>query len=419
METANLLSWDQALPEGGWRRWAPRDEISPELAVRDGKLDVRGAGVEHVFGGWVRTIDVVEAGAAYDVEAGASFSNIGDPGSAIWLLIYWKGAIKGSRAPEVAHFERVSGNEVLFRDRVIAPEGADSADIYLLLRWEKKGEVDWRDVKFSPSTETAPSRKVKVTTVYCRPAPKATVEGNVKGVLTALDRAAAGSPDIILLPDAITAIGVFADDLTALTDTVGGEIHKEISARAARYGAYVIYTIYERDGAHIFATSVLVDRSGAIAGRHRKTQTPVGEAMRGFAPGEALDVFETDFGRIGILICGETLFPETARVLALAGAEIIFVPIWGGFDELLVARAIENGVWVVTSGYDMRSMIINPLGEIVAETWKRGAGEGTVSAVIDLEERFRGFYTGEFPGYYRRLRRPALYAPLVAGDAAE
>ena len=99
-------------------------------------------------------------------------------------------------------------------------------------------------------------------------------------------------------------------------------------------------------------------------------------------------------------------------MLALAGAEIIFVPIWGGFDEILVARAIENGVWVVTSGYDMRSMIINPLGEIVAETWKRGTGEGTVSAVIDLSEEFRHFYPGRFPGYYRRLRRPALYAPL-------
>lgn len=412
MKTANLAAWDETLPEGGWRRWAPRDEISPALAAGDGNLHTNGAGVEYAFGGWVRTIDQVEPGAAYDVEARASFSNIGNPGAAIWLLVYWKGAIEGSQAPEVAPLERVGENEILFRDRVKAPRGADSADIYLLLRWEKKGEVEWHHVVFGPSRETAPSRKVKVTTVYWRPAAEATVEGNVKGVLAALDRAAAASPDIILLPDAITAIGVFADDLDTLADTVPGKIHKEISARAAKYGTYVIYTIYERDGAHIFATSVLVDRHGAVAGKYRKVQPPVHEAMRGFAPGEALSVFETDFGKIGMLICGDTLFPETARVLALRGAEIIFVPIWGGFDEILVARAIENGVWVVTSGYDTRSTIINPLGEIVAETWKRGAGEGTVSAVIDLAEEFRHFYPGRFPGYYKRLRRPALYAPL-------
>jgi len=412
----NLIPWDESAADGGWRRWAPREEISPALEAAGGRLEIRGNGVEYVFGGWMREAPV-DPEAEYAIEAAAEFSGVRDPGAAIWMLVRWRGDVRGSQAAEVVRFEAAEGGVIRFRDLLKAPAGAAAAVVYLVVRWAPQAQISWRDMLLAPNRAPRRRRVIRVTTVYCRPdASKASVENNVEGVLEVLDAAAAGKPDIVLLPDAITAVGVFSEDLEALTDTVPGRIHDAVAARAAKYGMYVVYTIYERSGAHIFATGVLVDRAGKIAGKHRKTQPPVSEAMRGFAPGDSLEVFETDFGRVGILICGETLFPETARVLALKGAEMIFVPIWGGFDELLVARAIENGLWLVTSGYDTESMIINPLGEIIARTWKKGGGSSIISAVIDLEERFRHFYPGGFPGYYRRLRRPALYGPVTAGS---
>ena len=57
---------------------------------------------------------------------------------------------------------------------------------------------------------------------------------------------------------------------------------------------------------------------------------PREEIDGGVTPGDALPVFETDFGTIGMMICWDVTFPEAARTLAKQGAEVIFLPIWGG-----------------------------------------------------------------------------------------
>ena len=79
---------------------------------------------------------------------------------------------------------------------------------------------------------------------------------------------------------------------------------------------------------------------------------PDGEVERGVTPGREYPVFETRFGKLGIMICYDGFFPEVARELTKAGAEVIAWPVWGFNPELGRARAAENQVYVVSSTYE-------------------------------------------------------------------
>ena len=101
--------------------------------------------------------------------------------------------------------------------------------------------------------------------------------------------------------------------------------------------------------------------------KYRKVSLPREEIDGGLTPGKSFPVFDTDFGRIGLMTCWDVFFPESARSLAGKGAEIIFLPIWGGNLDLARARAIENQVYLVSSTYDMKTGIFNREGKLIVE----------------------------------------------------
>jgi predicted amidohydrolase len=180
-----------------------------------------------------------------------------------------------------------------------------------------------------------------------------------------------------------------------------------MAQQARRYNAWIAFSIVERDGSDLFNTGVLIDRTGKIAGKYRKVQLPFEEVSRGIAPGSDFPVFATEFGRVGMLICHDASFPEAARELALKGAELILMPIWGGREALVRARAIENGIYLATSGYDYPSEIISPTGEVLAAV---PVGKpGVAVAEIDLSQRFRQDWIGDWNDTYQRQQRPAAY----------
>jgi predicted amidohydrolase len=106
-----------------------------------------------------------------------------------------------------------------------------------------------------------------------------------------------------------------------------------------------------------------------------------------------------------LLICWDVQFPEPARALALQGAELILLPIWGGSEVLTRARAIENHLFVVTSGYDMKSFVVDPTGEIL--------GEATTQkplAIVEtpLDAHYFQPWLGDMKARTWRERRPDL-----------
>jgi predicted amidohydrolase len=97
--------------------------------------------------------------------------------------------------------------------------------------------------------------------------------------------------------------------------------------------------------------------------------------------------------------------PETSRILALKGAQIILVPAWGMYgemnDQMMRVRAYENGVWVAFV-HPHRCLFIDPAGKILAQN--QGEGDQIVTATIRLDDRVRGPI---------RHRRPELYGEVV------
>ncbi|MCA9212045.1 MAG: carbon-nitrogen hydrolase family protein [Planctomycetales bacterium] len=152
--------------------------------------------------------------------------------------------------------------------------------------------------------------------------------------------------------------------------------------------------LVESDGA-TYNTAFLLDRSGKEIGRYHKT-CPTWSESASRKRGTSLPVFPTsDLGTVGMLICYDLVFPETARCLALSGADIIFFPTMGGAavgegdigTQALRVRAAENHVYIVVAFKGSGSMIISPRGEILA---KAEGPDGIVMADIDPRKGRQG-----------------------------
>jgi predicted amidohydrolase len=128
----------------------------------------------------------------------------------------------------------------------------------------------------------------------------------------------------------------------------------------------------EPDG-RVHNTSYFLGRDGKVVGRYQKVNLPLGE--QGRSRGDQFPVFPTpDLGTVGMLICYDMVFPEALRCLALQGADVVFHPTLGGAaigeeDISLAAfrtRAVDNFVYLVVAMRGGGSMIISPLGKVIA-----------------------------------------------------
>jgi len=124
--------------------------------------------------------------------------------------------------------------------------------------------------------------------------------------------------------------------------------------------------------------------------------------------GDEVAVFNADFGRVAMLICQDTSFPEPAREAALQGAELLLVPIWGGKTALVHARAVENGIDLAASGYDYASEVVDPLGTVLASVIIN-SGPAVAIADIDLGKRFREDWLGDWRDIANKERRTGPY----------
>ena len=106
-------------------------------------------------------------------------------------------------------------------------------------------------------------------------------------------------------------------------------------------------SIYERDGNRIFNTVVMIDADGTILGVYRKTHIPDDHYYQEkfyFTPGDTgFKVWETRYGRIGVGICWDQWFPETARCMAILGAEMLLYPTAIGSEPIL--NVDSSGHW--------------------------------------------------------------------------
>jgi len=212
---------------------------------------------------------------------------------------------------------------------------------------------------------------------------------------------------------------------------------QHMRALAKELGVVLPVSFFERAGQAFFNSLAMVDADGAILGVYRKTHIPAGPGYQEkfyFTPGDTgFQVHETKLGRIGAAICWDQWFPETARVLALKGAEILLYPTAIGSEpppappvdsrhhwrRVMQGHAAANVMPLVASNrigtektpnseitFYGTSFIAGPEGEILADA--PTDAEAVITARFDLDAiAFKRRSWGVF-----RDRRPDLYGPI-------
>jgi predicted amidohydrolase len=288
------------------------------------------------------------------------------------------------------------------------------------------------DPNVKPITHRGPKRKIRVTLAQVEwghgpnPDPKS-------AFFRVLDGAGSRGPDVILMTEF-----AFPTDTPEAAKTFA-----QVAERAKKYNTYIVIgglrdpEVPYKDGNRA-SWAYLWDRTGKVVGKYRISQ---------YGLSTELPVFKTDFGVIGLMLCGDIYSPEIARCLALQGAEIILCgsQSWGGSGQFNLwmqqARAIDNAVYMATTHLPMsdvsqRSYVIDPYGYPLAATqyWR----DSVVSADVDLDAGRIWFarsstpgsagHKGYLAGYYPKTvpekrtdfraalfagRRPELYRPIV------
>jgi N-carbamoylputrescine amidase len=224
----------------------------------------------------------------------------------------------------------------------------------------------------------------------------------------------------------------------ALASTVSeSKAVRHMQALAKTLGVVLPVSFFERAHQAFFNSLAMVDADGLILGVYRKTHIPAGPGYQEkfyFTPGDTgFQVYETKLGRVGAAICWDQWFPETARVLALKGAEILLYPTAIGSEpppappvdsrhhwrRVMQGHAAANIMPLVASNrigtektekseitFYGTSFIAGPEGEILAEA--PSDQEAVITARFDLEAiQLKRRSWGVF-----RDRRPELYGPI-------
>jgi predicted amidohydrolase len=404
----------------GWTVWQAEWDKARCTVARTGEgLLVEAPGRPEAVGGVTQEIRGIRGGQAYAISASCRLKDVTDRMRTALVHITWtKGGQSIHPAGMIIDGPLPGGPEAAFADVLVAPAEADGARLSLEVKWPKGGTVLWRHASIRPAAAAPKPRKVRIGTVYLRPK-DSTPQRNMELWCAKIDQAGKLGLDIVCLCESIRQIGT-KTGAAGCAETIPGPDTVALGQAAARNKMWVVAGLMERDGDTLYNTAVLIDRQGKLAGKYRKIHLPMGEWQDGVTPGKEYPVFQTDFGKVGIMICYDWFFPEAAGIFARHGAEVLFAPTWGTTfrdkdgcvegENIFRVRARDNGMYLVPSVYDGSSMVIDPLGRILATS--DGEKEGVYWAEVDLALREPLWWVG----HWRRLaplhRMPETYGPI-------
>lgn len=417
--TDNLLP---AFSEEAWRTWQPTQELAPRFVKQGEGDEIRlsiAAEKAHLHGAWTCEVDGIREKSFYVVHAEYTARRVNHRQVSVNVILTWVDGGGNWLIREYIDEYTEGDNECNIVSKLVcAPPSAQSVGIALEFRWSD-GEVCWTKASFSQANMVL-RQKINLVTTYIWPytGKRERLNDNLQQMLETIECAGEYQPDLLCLSETIYDYGSNFGPAD-IAQPIPGKLSQLVCEKARQIRSYIVLNMYERDGEFIYNTSILIDRNGEIAGKYRKTHLPLYEAERGVTPGADIPVFDTDFGKVGLLICYDQMFPEAARLLRLKGAEIICLPTAGEGKIQQLARAVDNGVYLVVAGINGPSRIINPIGKVLCETGKNEDNPEAVSiacAEVDLNERFYEYWlsvgaaNGEPRSLFVKERRPDIYA---------
>lgn len=323
--------------------------------------------------------------------------------------------------------------------QIVSPGSCAWAEIEALVYSRKPGQFRMDDMVLEDKGPYVP-RKARICCISShmytdpqRDRDERFYEEAVADTLAAIDAVAAEKPDMIVLTENVFQTRVpISEKWHYRFNTLDGT-DPDINAlceKAAKYNTYITCSVRQIDGEGLkHNTGLLINRQGQIQDTFHKCHLTVGEMEAGLVLGDDLAVFDTDFAKIGIQVCWDHFFPESTRILAMKGAELICVPTHGFQLERAVARAVENGVFfayaytnregtMITAPGQNRvhaenSLISGPEGPILAD----GIEKGYAVADIDFNDTVRRPWLscnswGSAYEYYMCERRANIYDKL-------
>ena len=223
-----------------------------------------------------------------------------------------------------------------------------------------------------------------------------------------VEKAATKKADLVVFGECITTMNNGLDHVAGRTDS--RSLH-QVSRYPFRQARSLSSDQSFRKGGHkVYNTAVMLGPDGSLIGTYRKLCLARENTAGGVTPGSGFPVFETRFGKVGMMICFDVHMPEVARGIAANGAEVIAMPIMGGHPALAKARAIENQVHLVTSTYSlnddwMQTGVWDRAGELHARATTK---DEVVIHEVDLsKQNFWRASVGDFRGRLRHERPPS------------
>ncbi len=209
--------------------------------------------------------------------------------------------------------------------------------------------------------------------------------------------------DLIVFPELATSGYELGVKSTEVAQRIPGPTINLMSQRASEYGVYIAFGMVSKEKVEsiIFNSAVLIGPDGELVGSYDKMHLR-GEERMAFREGYKLPVFETEtIGNVGLLLGWDLAFPETARCLAVDGAELIIAMTnWEKahmeeYRSYVKARAFENSVYMVaanrvgedvTLSFGGESMIVGPRGKVYTSLAADAKPE-KVSLVVPAEDK--------------------------------
>ena len=416
----------------GWSHAAARDDAAPTFMFdpkggrnHSGSLLTTSDKRPGLHGWWQRTVPV-DGGRFYQFSAMRKAVNVDYPRRSAVARIFWideKGnaAIhdfnatttyrEGERPrsepeyPADGPTQSKGWTEVagIFR----CPSNATQARIELSFRWADDASVEWSNVQLQ-AIETPKSRHVKLATVHFAPAAGTTNLEKCEQFAPLIAKAAQQQADLIVLPETLTYFNS-KRTMADCAESIPGPSTEYFGTLARQHDLYIVAGLIERDQHRIFNVAVLIGPDGTVVGKYRKVALPRSEIDAGVEPGDDYPVFETRFGKVGMMVCYDGFYPEVARELSNRGAEVIAFPVWGCNPLLASARACENHVYVVSSTYtDISSdwMITAIFGRDGRPIAKAKVWGDVVVSEVDLGQPAIWHSLGDFHAEILRHRPP-------------
>ena len=251
---------------------------------------------------------------------------------------------------------------------------------------------------------------------------------NLKKAIQLIEVAAERGAKAICLQELFNTIW-FPKDVNAsnfkLAEKADGEAVSSMRELAKRNKTLIVAPFFEEKDGKYFNSAAVIENDGALLGIYRKVHIPnlpLYEEQSYFSKGNEFPVFDTSIGKVGVQICWDNFYPESARILALKGAELVFAPAAAAFASqerwktVLSANAATNGFFLLRTNrvgdeekhnFYGESFCVDPHGQLIGEP--SGPNEGLYEVEIDLSASRRARM--DYP--YLKYRRPELYGDIA------